>query len=230
MISIISWNIRQGGGTRLSSIVAMVTAESPSILVCSEYRNNHSGTLLRSKLLALGYRHQLVSGAALNDNAVLIASTFAFNGRIFPRADEHYPHNVIEAEFEAFQLLGVYLPHKKKHQLFSFLIERVKACDKPSIIVGDYNTGKNYIDQKGNSFWYTDDLIALEKAGMADAFRHLHGDKAEYSWYSHQGNGYRYDHSYVEEPLLPIVTTCDYLHSYRESGVSDHSPMRLNLG
>ena len=230
MISIISWNIRQGGGSRLSSIIAMVSSESPSILVCSEYRNNQSGILLRNKLLALGYRHHLVSAAPSNDNSVLIASQFPFNGLIFPKADEHYPHHVIEAEFDAFQLIGVYLPHKKKHKLFPFLIDRVTACDKPSIIVGDYNTGKNYIDQKGDSFWYTDELSRLEATGMTDAYRHIHGDKTDYSWYSHQGNGYRYDHSYVEEPLLPIVTACDYLHQYRESGISDHSPMVLNLG
>lgn len=230
MIKILSWNIRQGGGSRLLQIVKAIEAQAPAVLALSEFRNNQSGIQLRTALLKHDYRYQVVTAAKSNDNSVLIASRFPFDSSVFPKADDEFPHNVVMAEFSAFYILAVYLPHKKKHKLFDFLIEQVKARTKPCIIVGDYNTGKNYIDQKGNSFWYTDDLEALEKTGMVDAFRHLHGDMLDYSWYSHQGNGFRYDHSYVEEALLPLVQSCYYLHQYREAKVSDHSPMMLEIG
>ena len=230
MIKILSWNIRQGGGSRILQIVKAIEAQAPAVLVLSEFRNNKSGIQIRISLLRLDYRYQVVTGAKPNDNSVLIASRYPCNSFLFPKADDNFTHNVVMAEFSAFYVLGVYLPHKKKHKLFDFLIEQVKAHTKPCIIVGDYNTGKNYIDQKGNSFWYTEDLEALENNGMVDAFRHLHGDMKDYSWYSHQGNGFRYDHSYVEEELLPLVQGCYYLHQHRETNISDHSPMMLEIG
>jgi len=97
------------------------------------------------------------------------------------------------------------------------------------ILAGDINTGKNGIDQAGKSFWYTDKLEALEAAGYVDAFRSKHGDREEYSWYSHQGNGYRYDHTYVHEALIPFIQDCDYSHTEREAKLSDHALMLLDL-
>lgn len=230
MIRILSWNIRQGGGTRVLQIVKAIERTQAAIVTLNEYRNNASGIQLRTALLKLNYRYQVVTAATANDNSVIIASKFPLHSTLFPKADDDFPHNVVQAEFDAFYLIGVYLPHKKKHKLFDFLTERVKSYDKPCVIAGDYNTGKNYIDQKGNSFWYQEDLERFEDAGMIDAFRHINGDVKEYSWYSHQGNGFRYDQTYVEEALVPLVTNCYYDHKVREDNVSDHSGMLLDIG
>jgi len=180
-------------------------------------------------MLKAGYRFQLVSNAKTSDNSAAIFSKLPFDGKLFPQSDETFPHNVIAAEYEAFTVIGMYLPHKKKHKLFDFLIQQA-SNEKPSIMAGDFNTGKNHIDQAGNSFWYEDKLFELEKLGYKDAFRHIHGSKKEYSWYSHQGNGYRYDHTYVQSSLIPVVSKCHYLHEWREAGLSDHSPMVLEMG
>ena len=131
--------------------------------------------------------------------------------------------------FDAFDVYGMYLPHKKKHVLFDFLIEEAQLA-QPSLMVGDMNSGKNGIDQKGNSFWYEDKLKVLESHGYTDAFRNIHGDVREYSWYSHQGNGYRYDHSYVSKDLIPVIKDCYYIHEWREQNLSDHSPMIVEIG
>jgi exonuclease III len=149
---------------------------------------------------------------------------------IYNDIDLDYKSNIITVHFGAFSVIGVYLPHKKKHQLIPFITEIIDSSDKNYIVAGDYNTGINYVDQKGNSFWYEDALKNMETVGMKDAFRHINGSVLEYSWYSHQENGYRYDHTYVAEALLPIVKNCYYLHEYREDGLSDHSPMLLELG
>lgn len=65
---------------------------------------------------------------------------------------------------------------------------------------------------------------------MSDAFRFVNQDVEEYSWYSHQKNGYRYDHIYIDNSLKPIVKNCFYNHSWRVEKLSDHSPMFLELG
>jgi len=229
MLSILSWNIRQGGGSRVAPIISALLGENPSIIVLSEFRNNPQGILLRTALLKRGYNFQVCSAAAPNVNSVLMASKFPCGSTIFPTSDPEFPNSVIRIELPAFHLYGVYLPHKKKHKLFEFMMEQFKE-NPAAIVVGDYNTGKNGIDQKGKSFWYTDQLRAMEKMGYEDAFRLKNGQLEEYSWFSHQGNGYRYDHSYVHESLSPIVRECYYIHTWREEGMSDHSPMMLILG
>lgn len=226
MLKLLSWNIQQGGGSRVRGILRFIAKLNPQIVVLSEFRNNDTGTLLRHKLLEQKYLFQFVSLSPSDTNSVLIASQLPCQSRLF--SGQEYAHAVIAADFEAFHLYGVYLPHKKKHQLFPLLQKEI-AQHTPSIIMGDFNTGKNFVDQKGDSFWYTEDLVKLEKAGMQDAFRYVHGEVEAYSWYSHQGNGYRYDHIYTSEELLPIVKNCDYLHRAREEKLSDHSPMVLEL-
>ncbi len=229
MIKFLSWNIQQGGGSRIRGILSFVAKQKADILVFSEFRNNNAGTLIRQKLLEQGFLFQFVSLKESDTNSVLIASKYPCQARLFVNSKIDFNHSVIACDFDAFHLYGVYLPHKKKHKLFDLLNTEIKK-HKPALIMGDFNTGKNFIDQKGDSFWYTKDLKQLETDGLSDAFRYVHGEAETYSWYSHQGNGYRYDHIYVDADLLPLVKDCDYLHEARESKLSDHSPMILNFG
>lgn len=230
MLKILSWNIRQGGGSRLFQIIAKIKSENADIIVLSEYRNGNTGTKLRSSLLSIGYRHQVVTGAKDGVNSVLIVSKFAAGSELYADADINYTHNIATAVFSAFKVMGVYLPHKKKNVLLPYINNLVKSDDSHYIVTGDYNTGKNHIDQVGKSFWYEEEIFKLEQNGYVDAFRYFHGNIKEYSWYSHQGNGYRYDHTYVDEALIPILKDCYYIHQWREVKLSDHSPMILEIG
>lgn len=229
MLKILSWNIRQGGGTRILSICKLIVSSKSDIVILSEFRNNGSGERIRNHLLKHGYRYQAVSAAKPDQNTAAIFSKLPGDIHLFPDSDDTFGDNLISFEFEAFEVFGMYLPHKKKHQLLDYLLKSLPNR-KASILAGDFNTGKNYIDQKGNSFWYTDQFDALEKLDYLDAFRFVNKDVKEYSWYSHQGNGYRYDHTFVHNSLKPIVKACFYEHQWREDGVSDHSPMILTLG
>ena len=228
--TILSWNIRQGGGSRTDGILAALKQENPAILVLSEFRNNERGIALRSKLLQRGYAYHVASAAQGSTNSVLIASKFPCGSALFPDSDPVYPDAIVRADLPVCRLYGTYLPHKKKHRLFDFLLDEELDDEVPSIITGDFNSGKNGIDQAGNSFWYSDKLIALEERGYFDAFREIHGDATVYSWFSHQGNGYRYDHTYMHPLLRPILKDCRYLNQWREDGLSDHSPMKIVLG
>ncbi len=228
MLSILSWNIRQGGGTRISKISRRLIEAKSEIIVLSEFQNNSNGAFLRANLLKAGYIHQGVGHTTDQSNTVLIASRLPCDFIQCNHADPVYTASILHADFGVFHLYGMYLPHKKKHQLFDFLKKDLLQYS-PSILVGDFNTGKQHIDQKGNSFMYSDELDALEKMSYVDAFRRMHGSIEEYSWYSHQGNGYRYDHSYMHNDLIPILKDCHYIHAWREEKLSDHSPMIVAL-
>jgi exodeoxyribonuclease III len=230
VLKILSWNILQGGGSRLFAILNAITNGAYPIVILSEFRNNNSGARLKDLLYKNGYIHQLTSHAVANENTVFIASTLPFEGITYQDADPLFTHNIITAKFSAFNVMGVYLPHKKKHQLFPYITKLISESTTPFIIAGDYNTGHNFIDQKGDSFWYQQELKAFEATGYLDAFRFVHADMETYSWFSHQGNGFRYDHTYIHPDILPIIKDCYYLHDWRHNGYSDHSGMVLELG
>ncbi len=227
-MKIVSWNIQQGGGRRAPAIVQYLTTARAHILVLSEFRNNATGVMIRKRLLDHGFSHQAASDLTKDKNGVLIASKYAFE-LDRPRQELEYAYGVLQCRFAAFHLIGAYLPHKKKHRLFEILLASA-AQNQPLIIAGDLNTGHNFVDQKGDSFWYTKELDQLESSAMIDAFRHCHGQAKEYSWYSHGGNGFRYDHTYVKAEMLPVVKECFYDHQVRENKLSDHSAMVLKLG
>lgn len=229
MLSILSWNIRQGGGSRVVGIIQALVKSKATIVVLSEYKNNDKGEMIRAKLLSAGYRYQAVTSARPDVNSVLIASKLPCNTVLHPKADTEYAHNIVEIQTEALNLIGVYLPHKKKHTLLPYIQQVISATETPYVIAGDYNTGINGVDQVGSSFWYQPEMLAFGKLGYVDAFRVKHNTAIEYSWYSHQGNGYRYDHTYIHEMLLPIIKRCEYLHTWREQKLSDHSPMLLSF-
>ncbi|WP_280422760.1 endonuclease/exonuclease/phosphatase family protein [Nocardia carnea] len=72
--------------------------------------------------------------------------------------------------------------------------------------------------------FYTD-LIAL---GLRDAYRELHPDRVEHSWYSSRFGDQRIDHTFLG-PDVGVVVECGYDHSTRSLGLSDHAAMATTL-
>ena len=65
-------------------------------------------------------------------------------------------------------------------------------------------------------------IAGLPARGWRDAFRAVHGyERRDRSWVSRAGYGWRLDHMLVSPGLEPAA--CDYLHEWRERGLSDHS-------
>jgi len=229
MFNILSWNIQQGGGSRVNSIIKYILTKKPQLVVLNEFKNNANGISIRTKLLQNGYLHQVVSKATSDLNSVLIASKVAGSSFLFSKNELQFPQSMLKLSLEVFDVYGVYFPHKKKHNCFEVLLDDLQKTDRPAIITGDYNSGKNFIDQKGDSFWYENYFFKMEELGYIDAFRLIHGDKKEYSWFSHLGNGYRYDHMYISAALQALVKDCFYDQQAREDKLSDHTPMFLVL-
>jgi endonuclease/exonuclease/phosphatase family metal-dependent hydrolase len=123
--------------------------------------------------------------------------------------------------------------------VFEAVSRPVEGC--PRIVTGDINTPR-YESREGEvaSFARTRSgrlrpergerhdraelgLIAeLPRRGWRDAFRALHGyQRRDRSWVSSWGEAYRLDHVLVSPGLRPVA--CDYVHEWRERGLSDHS-------
>jgi endonuclease/exonuclease/phosphatase family metal-dependent hydrolase len=71
-------------------------------------------------------------------------------------------------------------------------------------------------------------VAGLPERGWKDAFRQVHGyERRDRSWVAKWGEAYRLDHVIVSPPLRPVA--CDYVHAWREQGLSDHSAIWAEL-
>jgi len=74
-----------------------------------------------------------------------------------------------------------------------------------------------------------DILTRLAQWDLPDVYRLLHGyGTTDFSWYwvgKEKRIGRRFDHVFASRALNPVE--CSYLHSFRENGLSDHSPIEV---
>ncbi|MEI7478012.1 MAG: hypothetical protein WCJ81_06050 [bacterium] len=62
------------------------------------------------------------------------------------------------------------------------------GCFDKIIFMGDFNTGRHFIDERGKTFYCSDCMFDIEQAGMIDVWRYKYKDVREYSRYSNKGN------------------------------------------
>jgi len=100
------------------------------------------------------------------------------------------------------------------------------------LLIGDFNTGLHGIDEVGSTFHCAEDFARLSGIGWTDVWRNFHGQASEYTWFStlrggRIGNGFRLDHAFATQSLLPQISACRYSHAEREQNISDHSVLIL---
>lgn len=228
---IITWNIRHGGGTRVDSIIRRLINKDADLVVITEYRNNENGVKIRQALLEAGYLFQYCPITDKDKNTLLIVSRINLSGSLFKKELQEEFHRVVRIESDNFALYGMYFPQKQeKKKVFEFMLSQIgKNPDRPIIFIGDFNTGKQYIDEEKNTFYCSEYMDMIVQQGLVDAWRYINDDKREYSWYSNAGNGFRIDHIFVSNGIKDKVQNCYYSHAEREDKVSDHSMMVMEI-
>ena len=228
---LVSWNIRQGGGRRVAAILETLSRLRPHTVVLTEFRKNGAGAALREHLVGLGLSHQASGPAETGQNTVFIASRSDFEPVTFESELGSESHRCLLARFDGFRLFAFYFPiQRAKVPLFEFILRlHPEAPEGPALLVGDFNTGKHHIDEDGRVFWGPQYIDMIEGAGWADAWRHFHGSRREYSWTSRVGRGFRLDHAFASAGMLSRISSVRYLHEPRVTGASDHSAMILRF-
>jgi endonuclease/exonuclease/phosphatase family metal-dependent hydrolase len=121
-----------------------------------------------------------------------------------------------------------------------------RPCDRHRILCGDFNTPR-YETTEGEvetfavnhpqwaERWDAAErsiLVGLREWDLLDVFRELNGfDRCDVSWVLHtrarRKVGHRLDHVLASRSLRAIH--CDYLHEWREAGLSDHSAIEATF-
>jgi exonuclease III len=230
-VKILTLNIRHGGGNRIPKLLSRITSYSADIIVLTEFRNNRCSDLIKNKLYEEGYLWQstAISGSS-RANTVFISAKIPFTTEQLVSIP-HIQDRAILAKFEQFYLLGVYFAQRKeKKLLFDFIInDVVPTFAGKGVVIGDFNTGRSYIDEPGKSFYCIDSFVQLEVIGLIDSWRKRNVDKREYSWYSHAGNGFRIDHVFSTKEMDGLITYIEYDHTPRLEGETDHSALLVEF-
>jgi exodeoxyribonuclease-3 len=228
---LLSWNIRQGGGSRLPRIAEALAGHAADILVICEYRGGPSAARLLTALNALGYAYVSALAPPPSRSGVLVAarSPFREHGAIGNGLPE--PYRVVSVEFAAFRLTGIYMPNLlAKIPYWEALIGALQdGTGEHALAVGDFNTCRPYLDEAGAIDKTAHYMDRIAEIGFCDVWRHRYPTLREYSWFSTRGNGFRIDHAFFSASLAARAGAIRYSHAERLAGISDHSPLIVEL-
>lgn len=229
---IVGLNIRHGGRNRIDGIVKALDDYGSDIVVLGEYRANASGRRIQEKVQDIGLKY-FVEGKTenKNGNTVAICSKIPFEISELSNNLGTHSHRIIEAVFDGFKLVGVYFPNKElKRPVFEYLMGYCERNINETVaILGDFNTGKHYIDMNDKGVLCAEYIDRIEELGWVDGWRKFHGDKREYSWYSTAKNGFRIDHAFCTPSFSQELVKTEYDHHVREKGITDHSALILDI-
>ena len=248
MTRILSWNIRAGGGQRAPAILAQILEWDPEIIGLSEFRGTPASQWLASELKAAGFRHQLASTNPKTSakNALLLASRHPLESIELPgmpRIKERWLLARVAASPDT--IIGLmHIPNhtepKRKYPFMNAVVRLARRWEgTPGLFIGDTNCGKRGIDEEKPSpsifrrehVW----IEKLERQGWVDAFRHLEGDRREYTWYSHRDNGFRLDQAFCSPQLVAAISDLRHVwgrdpdQAKRRDALSDHAAILLDL-
>ncbi len=244
---LVYWNIRAGGGKRAEAIGNQLITWQPDIIGLSEFRGTPASQALAARLAEEGWPHQLQTTDRRNParNALLLASRWPLRRRriagmpilrdrwLLAKIDAPAPLSIGVMHAPNFTS-----PHLKYPMLEAVVDIVARWRHGPAVIGGDTNSGLRELDEEnplGPSFHREYAFIEDMGRHWADAFRHLHGTRREYTWYSHRNNGFRLDHVFLSPHLSPRLTACRHDWGVnpqtpnRREGLSDHAAIILDV-
>ena len=223
---IITWNARHGGGTRATAFAEELASLSPDVAVITEYRNGQAGARIKNELEHGGLVHFSSVSTPAKLNTVLLCSRTPFEERRLDALGDE-THRCIWACVQGINVLGFYFPqNREKAKVFDFICSlEPTVLEEHSLLIGDFNTGRHFLDERAKTFYCAEYFDRLEDLGWIDAWRSRNEEAREFSWFSNAGNGFRIDHAFVSSRLNKRIENVSYDHRVREAGLSDHSAM-----
>ncbi|MEM9372136.1 MAG: endonuclease/exonuclease/phosphatase family protein, partial [Planctomycetota bacterium] len=213
---LVAWNILHGGGTRRTPEIALRLAElEPDLVVLTEFRRTTGGQIA-GVLHDQGLKSQLSTNPDAGRNGVLIASRVAIEP-LAPAPAEAFRNRWLDVSIPdlGVSLTGVHAPDARRSDaermqrqahFWQHLVRLGQARRAARhLVAGDLNTGRNRLDERGETLtggWF---LGRLSTLGYRDAFRLVKPSEPGATWTSHTGSGYRIDGVWVSRSLRESV-------------------------
>jgi exodeoxyribonuclease III len=255
---VVTWNVNSLK-VRMPRVLELLEQHRPDVLCLQETKSNPDA-FPELELQAAGYESVDNSGgrwagvailARKNGSPKLTDPHLGLPGD--PVADEA---RWIEATAGDIRFASVYVPngrtldspeYPRKLAFLDAMAKRIAELQAqgPLIVCGDMNIAPADADVYDPAAFVggthvsapeRDHLEAILDGGMVDAYRALHPDEVQYTWWDyragnfHKGLGLRIDLALVSESLAPRLTACGIYRDYRKGHKpSDHAPLAVDL-
>jgi exonuclease III len=236
---LVSWNIMAGGGRRCAALVETLRRYEADVLVLQETLPARGPDLCHA-LRSAGYRYGASAPRGPKERGLCVLARRPIRRRRgTPPHASVYPRGWLEIDLAGagFRLAAVYAPAAGPEiPAFWNAAARWLPCRtaRPFLMVGDYNAGANGVDAELYRFKAGRAFAALAGLGLVDLWRRQHGERREHTWFSHArgggvGRGFRIDHAFASAGLAGRLRGCEYDHTVRCRGLSDHSALVVDL-
>ena len=254
---VVTWNVNSLK-VRMPRVLELLEQHRPDV-VCLQETKANPDAFPDLELQAAGYESVDSSGGRWAGVAILArkAESALTDPHIGlpgdPVADEA---RWIEASADGIGFVSVYVPngrtldspeYPRKLAFLEAMARRIAELQTqgPLIVCGDMNIAPADADVYDPAAFVggthvsapeRDHLAAILDGGMVDAYRALHPDEVQYTWWDyragnfHKGLGLRIDLALVSESLAPRLTACGIYRDYRKGHKpSDHAPLAVDL-
>ncbi len=254
-VRIVTWNINSIRA-RLDMLLDWVEAEEPDILCLQETKVTDQ-EFPEDELGDLDYDVIYLGEPSYNGVAIACRDEAEAVVRNLPGDGPDAQKRLIAATIGGLRVVNVYVPNGGSldsprfpeklawyERLHDFLA-RDAVAGQPRILCGDFNVCPGDLDcwdpeRLAGSIFLTEPERAawrrLGSLGLSDAFRHLHPDARQFSWWDYRDMGFeknaglRIDHFLVSPEVLARVERVEIHTALRaEPGASDHAPVSLWL-
>lgn len=252
---LVTWNVNSLK-VRLPRVLELLDEHRPDVL-CLQETKCEAAAFPHDELATAGYRAADHSGGRWAGVAVLAREDLPLEdpARGLPGEPAQDEARWVEATVGGVRVVSVYVPNGRTidsewyAQKLAFLAaaaERVAQLrHAPLVVAGDMNVAPADLDVYDPAAFAGSThvtplertaLQALADAGpLADAFRHLHPDEQQFTWWDyraghfHKGLGLRIDLALVSPDLADRLTRCGIERPYRKgTRPSDHAPLVID--
>jgi exodeoxyribonuclease-3 len=254
LVRLVTWNVA-GRVARQPEQAAAIGAVAPDVVALQEV-TPRTLPLWRAALAEAGFGPSETAleparGRASRRRLGVLTAARAPLERLESPPEVPWPERVLCCRIDDIEVINLHspiAPELAKVRTHEAIARYLSAAGfAPRILCGDLNTPRRELPD-GDVLTFAHDsagrlrpergarweraeralVVGLRKQGWTDAFRSLHGyDDREASWtFAHDRGGWRLDHVLVHG-LRPVASA--YAHDWRRAGLSDHSPLVVDL-
>jgi exonuclease III len=244
-VRMLTLNVQGSPATRRDDIVEWLYGTEHNVLVLTEVRVNDSGNRLILELESSGF--QVVRVPAGPDDryrSVIATKGYPVQPVTTSFRTPRLAVARLTTHFGPLDVAGLYsvtngmsadssLARRdfQRHILEALAAHRAAHPGIPFLLTGDLNVLEPGHQPATDAFEEHDYAFysGLLNLGLLDAYRHVHPEGTDLSWYGPHQGGQRLDHTLIDQSLVHRLADCGFTHSVRTRRISDHSAMTALL-